>query len=92
MKPYLLSLAAGLVFGVIYCLIHVRSPAPPLVALVGLLGMLIGEQIPPFVKHMVNKPSTISASIEQPLKADVFGDSPQQTLPNSLPTQTQEKS
>jgi xanthosine utilization system XapX-like protein len=25
----------------------VRSPAPPLVALVGLLGILIGEQIPP---------------------------------------------
>ncbi|MCU9955246.1 XapX domain-containing protein [Burkholderia sp. BKH01] len=28
----------------LYALLHVRSPAPPLVALVGLLGMVIGER------------------------------------------------
>src|ERR1700761_138638 len=48
MKIYLLSLGAGLLVGVIYSLLHVRSPAPPLVALIGLLGILIGEQIVPF--------------------------------------------
>ncbi len=42
-QPYLLSLAAGLGIGVIYGLIAVRSPAPPIIALLGLLGMLAGE-------------------------------------------------
>lgn len=42
-QPYLLSLAAGLGIGAIYALIAVRSPAPPIIALVGLLGMLAGE-------------------------------------------------
>ncbi|HEY4081492.1 MAG TPA: DUF1427 family protein [Burkholderiaceae bacterium] len=46
MRPYLIALAVGLLVGVIYALLRVRSPAPPLVALVGLLGILVGEQIP----------------------------------------------
>ena len=41
--PYALSLAAGIGIGVIYGLIAVRSPAPPIIALLGLLGMLAGE-------------------------------------------------
>lgn len=51
MKVYLVSLAVGLLVGLIYALLQVRSPAPPAIALVGLLGMLIGEQIVPMVKH-----------------------------------------
>lgn len=39
--PYLLSLAVGV--GVIYGLVSVQSPAPPIIALLGLLGMLAGE-------------------------------------------------
>jgi XapX domain-containing protein len=42
-QPYLISLGAGLGIGVIYGLIAVRSPAPPIIALLGLLGMLAGE-------------------------------------------------
>ena len=42
-QPYLISLAAGLGIGVLYGLIAVRSPAPPIIALLGLLGMLAGE-------------------------------------------------
>ena len=53
MKIYLISLAAGLLVGVIYALLQVRSPAPPAIALIGLLGMLIGEQIVPTVKRLV---------------------------------------
>ncbi|HEX7815080.1 XapX domain-containing protein [Dyella sp.] len=53
MKLYLLSLAAGMLVGVIYSLLNVRSPAPPLVALVGLLGILIGEQAIPVGKQML---------------------------------------
>ena len=43
LSPYLLSLGAGVAIGVIYDLIAVRSPAPPIIALLGLLGMLAGE-------------------------------------------------
>jgi XapX domain-containing protein len=50
MKVYVLSLGVGLLVGVIYNLLNVRSPAPPLVALVGLLGILVGEQIIPVGK------------------------------------------
>ncbi len=53
MKMYLLSLAAGILVGAFYSLIHVRSPAPPLVALVGLLGILIGEQAIPVGKQIL---------------------------------------
>ncbi|MDP3254531.1 XapX domain-containing protein [Bosea sp. (in: a-proteobacteria)] len=52
MKPYLLALGAGLVVGIIYSLLNVRSPAPPVVALVGLLGILAGEQIVPITKRL----------------------------------------
>lgn len=51
---YAVSFGAGLLVGIIYYLIHVRSPAPPLVALVGLLGMLAGEQVTPAVKHLLS--------------------------------------
>lgn len=40
---YVISLAVGIGVGILYGLIRVKSPAPPLVALVGLLGMVIGE-------------------------------------------------
>ncbi|MBO9575763.1 MAG: XapX domain-containing protein [Sphingobium sp.] len=53
MKAYLFSLGAGLLVGVIYSLLGVRSPAPPVVALVGLFGILIGEQAVPIVKRML---------------------------------------
>lgn len=52
MKPYLLSLGAGLLVGLIYSLLGVRSPAPPTIALLGLLGMLLGEQIVPIGKRL----------------------------------------
>ena len=45
MKAYIVSLAVGLLVGVLYGLLNVRSPAPPAIALLGLLGMLVGEQI-----------------------------------------------
>ncbi|MBK5958800.1 XapX domain-containing protein [Rhodoplanes elegans] len=53
LKAYLLSLGAGLLVGVVYSLIGVRSPAPPTIALIGLLGILLGEQIVPVVKRLI---------------------------------------
>ena len=35
----------GIAVGGLYGLLKFRSPAPPLIALIGLLGMLYGEQI-----------------------------------------------
>lgn len=54
MKVYLLSLGAGLLVGVIYSLLNVRSPAPPVIALVGLLGILIGEQSVPLARRVIS--------------------------------------
>ena len=45
MKVLLVSFGVGLFVGVLYGLIRVKSPAPPIVALVGLLGMVLGEQL-----------------------------------------------
>jgi XapX domain-containing protein len=45
MKAMLISFAVGLFVGLLYGLIRVKSPAPPIIALLGLLGMVMGEQI-----------------------------------------------
>jgi XapX domain-containing protein len=52
MKIYLVSLGAGILVGLIYSLLHVRSPAPPVVALIGLAGILMGEQLIPLAQHL----------------------------------------
>ena len=44
MKGLFLSFVVGLGVGVLYGLIRVKSPAPPIIALLGLLGMVLGEQ------------------------------------------------
>jgi XapX domain-containing protein len=51
---YLISLGAGVLAGLLYGLINVRSPAPPAIALIGLLGMLIGEQIVPVARRLLD--------------------------------------
>ena len=59
MRVYLISLGAGVLVGIIYALLGVRSPAPPAIALVGLLGMLIGELVlPPVTRMMAGAPAT----------------------------------
>lgn len=62
MKPLILSLVVGLLVGAIYALLNVRSPAPPYVALLGLLGILIGEQAVHLVKDRLHTPPAVSAS------------------------------
>lgn len=61
MKIYIVSLSVGALVGLIYAILQVRSPAPPAIALVGLLGMLLGEQAVPIAKKLFNKePITVS--------------------------------
>jgi XapX domain-containing protein len=76
MKPYLLSLAAGLLVGIVYALLNVRSPAPPVIALVGLLGILVGEQIPPLVRHFLKPEAQSTAWVEDQVKPHMFGELP----------------
>jgi XapX domain-containing protein len=44
MLGYLVSLLMGLAVGAAYGLVQFRSPAPPMIALVGLFGMVLGQQ------------------------------------------------
>jgi XapX domain-containing protein len=61
MNVYVVSIATGILVGVIYALLGVRSPAPPIVALLGLLGMLIGEVIVPVGKRVMGGEPLTSA-------------------------------
>lgn len=53
MKPYLAALGIGLLVGALYSLFGTRSPAPPAIALLGLLGMLLGEQAVPLARQVL---------------------------------------
>ena len=75
MKLYLMSLSAGLLVGIIYALIDVRSPAPPIIALVGLLGILVGEQIPPLVKGYLQQTPAAHSWLHQ-VRPHMFGELP----------------
>ena len=50
MSPYLIALGVGLGVGAAYGLLGVRSPAPPVIALLGLLGMLAGETLVSYLR------------------------------------------
>ena len=73
MRVYLLSLGAGILVGVIYSLLNVRSPAPPVVALVGLLGILVGEQVIPVAKQIVGGDSLATAWRQAKCAPHMFG-------------------
>jgi XapX domain-containing protein len=83
MKIYLLSLGAGLLVGIVYSLLNVRSPAPPVIALVGLLGILVGEQIIPFAKTIINKEPAAVSWLHQ-IKPHMFGHLPKGTNPTDI--------
>jgi XapX domain-containing protein len=73
MRTYLVSLGAGLLVGIVYSLLNVRSPAPPLVALVGLLGILVGEQIIPVARHMLEGSHLAAAWRQSHCTSHIFG-------------------
>ncbi len=53
MKAYLLSFLLGCAVGLFYAVCRVKSPAPPLVALTGLLGMVLAESGYTLLKTML---------------------------------------
>ena len=73
MRTYLVSLGAGLLVGIVYSLLNVRSPAPPVVALIGLLGILIGEQIVPVAKRVVEGSHLAAAWRQAQCTPYIFG-------------------
>jgi len=56
--------------GAAYGLVNVRSPAPPMIALVGLLGMVLGQQAVDMAKRRF-VPSA-QASIQRSLEHDTI--------------------
>ncbi|MFT4291036.1 DUF1427 family protein [Enterobacter sp.] len=63
MSTGLISLAAGVLIGLMYAVLKVRSPAPPALALIGLLGMLAGEQA---TRHLLSRDTAASAQVTVP--------------------------
>ncbi|QNK01216.1 XapX domain-containing protein [Dyella telluris] len=91
MKIYVISLAAGMLVGVIYGLLQVRSPAPPLVALVGLLGILFGEQLPPLVKNVLHRQAAPVTWLREQVGPHMCGELPtaRRVAQSSVPEESQ---
>jgi XapX domain-containing protein len=68
MTGYLVSLLMGLAVGAAYGVVQVRSPAPPIVALVGLFGMVLGQQAVDTAKRYLGRTGQTS------IQRDVGGD------------------
>ncbi|PZU88158.1 MAG: hypothetical protein DI527_17675 [Chelatococcus sp.] len=89
MRIYLASLGAGLLVGIVYSLLNVRSPAPPVVALLGLLGILVGEQLPPLLRGLWSK-EPAAQSWRHQVKPHVFGHLPRGAKPDQTASAEQE--
>jgi XapX domain-containing protein len=76
MKIYLPSIEAGVLVGVIYSFLNIRSPAPPLVALVGLFGILVGEQLIPVGKQVLAGSPLRAAWHASRSASHIFGELP----------------
>jgi XapX domain-containing protein len=90
MKAYVLSLCAGLLVGIIYSVLNVRSPAPPMIALVGLLGILIGEQIIPMTRHVAGGSPIARACVSTQAHSHLFGRLPGRHLRQTSETEKTE--
>ena len=73
---YLLSLGVGLLVGIIYSALGVRSPAPPVIALLGLLGMLAGEQVIPIARQILSDERVTLGQIGKDCAGHIFGSLP----------------
>jgi XapX domain-containing protein len=76
MQHSLLALGAGLLVGAIYSFLNIRSPAPPVVALIGLLGILIGEQSVPLARQVLSGEPINLVWFHRHCKPHMFGHLP----------------
>lgn len=86
MKSYFLSLLVGVIAGFVYHTLGVQSPAPPTVALTGLLGILAGEQVLPVGLRLLSGLRLKAAWCEAQCKRHMFG-----SLPGSQGSEATEK-
>jgi XapX domain-containing protein len=86
MKAMLISLAVGLFVGLLYGLIRVKSPAPPIIALLGLLGMVMGEQIGTWV---ISKRVSVAHAASTCLYAKHWDKRPEVASVVTSPTQSE---
>ncbi|MET9431621.1 MULTISPECIES: DUF1427 family protein [unclassified Streptomyces] len=52
------AFAAGLLMGAVHWLLDIASPAPPLVGLTGLAGIVLGERAATAVRRRLRTPRT----------------------------------
>ena len=78
MKGLFLSFVVGLGVGVIYALLRVKSPAPPIIALLGLLGMVVGEQLGTWIQ-------TKKVDVARAASACLVGEPYNQQHPSDVP-------
>ena len=87
---YVVSLSTGVLVGVIYSLLEVRSPAPPLVALVGLLGILLGELLIPLAQDLLSGTGPREALRRADVAPHISGVLPESTSSGSGKERTSE--
>lgn len=51
----LLALCTGLAVGVVFSLVKLPSPAPPLLGLIGLIGMFAGQRLVPLISSFFHR-------------------------------------
>jgi len=76
MRMYVVALAAGILVGVFCGCIGVRSPAPPVVALVGLFGILLGERVVRLTKRLLAGHRIDVTWVKSDCVPHVFGELP----------------
>jgi XapX domain-containing protein len=84
MKAYVLSLGVGLLVGAIYGVLGVRSPAPPVIALLGLLGMLLGEQGVAIARRVFSGRTVTSSWVSKQCGPPILGTSEPHRAPDDV--------
>ncbi|WP_189866774.1 DUF1427 family protein [Streptomyces poonensis] len=55
LRPAALSFTAGLLMGAVYWALDITSPAPPLIGLTGLAGIVLGERAATAVRNRLTR-------------------------------------
>jgi len=85
LRPAVFSLAAGLFMGAVYWALDLASPAPPLLGLTGLAGIVIGERAATAVRdRLVRRPT------DQP-PPETAPETPLEALPEPPPETSPEE-
>jgi XapX domain-containing protein len=48
------ALGTGIIIGLIFQSLRIPSPAPPMLGLIGLVGMFLGQRLVPWIKIWLN--------------------------------------